>query len=278
MRQLTFIVISIQLHHLLVDRLPFSCRIAHTVLLQILEAKRRLADATPRIMLNPPRLCIGKRLPSSPISLAGFGISPEVRAHEVIAAIDVEFAQQELGGPGSILHMEQPEIGIGASTNISVQHAKAIKTIDFLSDDFPLPVLRLVFAQRHLVSCCYCHIKAERCHRPALIKSITSTRPHLGSSWEYSLCHGRAGDCGRASGWQLRFHVANQDASDIHASWQSGGSLILLQRYPFSCCVSMWCNRPWPGKGAVKAASGDRRPRLAIVPVSIKVLDPYSPD
>jgi hypothetical protein len=201
MRQLTFLVISIQLHHLLVERAPLGCRIAHTVLLEILEAKRCLADATPRVMLNPPRLCIGKRLSPSPLSLAGFGISPKVRADQVISTIDVEFAQEELGGPGSILHMEQPQIGISSSTRISVQHAKAIKTIEFLSDDFPLPVLRLVFLLTITwLVVVYLPIKAERCHRPALIKSITSTRPHLGSSWEYSLCHGRAGDCGRASG------------------------------------------------------------------------------
>jgi hypothetical protein len=174
--------------------------------------------------------------------------------------------------------MEQPEIGISTSACISVKHAKAIESIEFLRNDFPFPVLRLVFAQVHLVSCCPCHIKPERCHRPALIKSITSTRPHLGSSWEYSLCHGRAGDCGRASGWQLRFHVADQNASDSHASWQSGGSLILLQRCPFSCCVSMWCNRPWPGKGPMKAASGDRRPKLAMMHVNSKGPDSCSTD
>jgi hypothetical protein len=151
MRQLTFVVIGVQLHHLLVDRLPFSCRIAHAVLLQILEAKRRLADATPRVMLNPPRLRIGKRLSSSSLRLAGFGISPKVGADEVISAIDVEFAQQELGGPGSILHMEQAKIGICPSTRISVERAKAIETIELLGDDFPLSVLRLVFAQSWLV-------------------------------------------------------------------------------------------------------------------------------
>jgi hypothetical protein len=47
--------------------------------------------------------------------------------------------------------MEQAKIGICPSTRISVERAKAIETIELLGDDFPLSVLRLVFAQSWLV-------------------------------------------------------------------------------------------------------------------------------
>lgn len=54
-------------------------------------------------------------------------------------------------------------------------------------------------------------------------------------------------------------------------------SLILLQRYLFSCWVSMWCNRTWAGKVSTKAAAsgdapGDRRPRLGMLPVNKEYL------
>lgn len=61
---LTFIVISIQLHHLFIENSTFSSWILHLILLQIVKPKRSFANPSPGIMLDPPALRTRERLPS----------------------------------------------------------------------------------------------------------------------------------------------------------------------------------------------------------------------
>lgn len=192
-RDLTFFVIAIQLHHLLLRSLALGRLIPHLVLLQIFKPERCLADATPGIMLNLPTLRRRKRLASPSIRLRRFGISSKIRTHKIIPPIDVEFSQQEFGSPSSVLHMDQPQVGICSSTRIPVKLLQAVQAVELLCHHLPFPVLRLICAGNQP-----CAVPAgSSTTLPALTKSITSTRPHFGSSCEYSLCHGRAGDCGR---------------------------------------------------------------------------------
>ena len=90
--QLTIIVISIQFHHFLIKDTALSGRILDLTFLQILKPKGSLADATPRVMLDPPTLCIRKGLSPSPVWFCKSSISSKVGTNELVSAVNVELA------------------------------------------------------------------------------------------------------------------------------------------------------------------------------------------
>lgn len=107
--RLVFLVVMVKLEHLLF-LICFLCfELRALVVLQVIKAKRRPADPSPRIMSGPPRLTAQEGFPTTPFRALVLHILPKIGPNKIVSGSDIELMQQELRCPISILTVDYAE-------------------------------------------------------------------------------------------------------------------------------------------------------------------------
>lgn len=119
-------------------------RITGTVLFEIIQAKGRLANTAPRIILNLPRLPAQKGLPSTAFGAFVANIAAKVSADKIVSVVDIELAQEKFDGPLCILDMEDAQDGFAVSFRVGIHPTEVFEVINFLGGHFAHADLTLI--------------------------------------------------------------------------------------------------------------------------------------
>lgn len=111
-------------------------RFMATVLFEIIQAKGRLANPAPGVILYLPRLPAQEGLPSASFGAPVADITAKVGADKIVSVVDIELAKEIIGGPLCILDMEDTQHGFVISFLIGVYPTEVFEVVDFLRGYF----------------------------------------------------------------------------------------------------------------------------------------------
>ena len=104
------VVITIQLHEFgfgSYRATRISQGVSSRITLHVVDAKRGLADTSPRIMLSLPRLSAKKWLASTCLlALACFEVFAKIGPHQIVIGTDIELVEKKSDCPWCVLHVK----------------------------------------------------------------------------------------------------------------------------------------------------------------------------
>ena len=107
------VVIAVQLHEFGIGShraTRISQGIPGRITFHVVDAKRRLADTSPRVMLRLPCLPAEKRLASTRLlALACLKILAEIGPHQIVVGTDVELVEEKADCPWCVLHVKDTQ-------------------------------------------------------------------------------------------------------------------------------------------------------------------------